>query len=58
MTVADLIAELQRFAPQREVRIAGGLFDGSPLSLGPADSVPADRVTNQGGYVLIEGERW
>lgn len=63
MTVADLIAELQRMPAHLPVKVlmtsvSQDYADGDSVTLypGEADAATADRVSQRGGFVLIEGD--
>lgn len=59
MTVADLIAELQRMPPDLPVRVLLSQFhddDGSVFDLHEGDSLPLYTVRTGGGYVLLTGD--
>lgn len=50
MTVAELIAELQKHPPHKEVRMLCEIYDTSAIS---EESAIHD-VINEGGYVLLQ----
>lgn len=60
MTVADLIVELQRHPPQKQVRVLMGTVivedeaGGHVLSFPRHCAREVDDVRNEGAYVLIE----
>ncbi len=61
MTVADLIAELQRYPAQKPVRIVmSEVFfrdenGESMIPVAPDEAEEADRVSHEGAYILIAG---
>lgn len=63
MTVADLIAELQRMPQHLPVRLLMGsasqeFAEGNSVTihLDESDALPVDTVRACGGYVLLRGE--
>lgn len=63
MTVSELIAELSKHPPGKEVRVCVRRFDMDDeaghwtTSLTEQDALEADDVRNEGGFVLIWGGR-
>lgn len=60
MTVADLIAELQRLPPDLPVRVlldrVYSILDDDEITLCDADALPLYSVRAGGGYVLLTGD--
>lgn len=63
MTVTDLITELQRLPQHLPVKllmtsVSQDFAEGDSVTIypGESDAATADRVTQRGGFVLIEGD--
>jgi hypothetical protein len=59
VSIADLIAELQKYPPHKEVRVRIDSFVvdtevGETVVVGPAYAVAADAVIYEGSHVSIE----